>query len=82
MTVCLIQADAEALEEEMRAYKIMQDLVHNHTFDLENVRVADSLYREAERVGSTREKIYALRIKIYALVNNGHEKEFEDDVDE
>lgn len=82
MIACHIPADGKALPEEVRAFEIMQDLVHNHTFDLENVRVADSLYREAETVGSTREKIYALRIKIYALVNNGHDKEFEEAVDE
>lgn len=79
---CSLYAEEKFLPEEKRAFEIMQDLVHNHTFDIENVRVADSLYKEAEAIGSQMEKIYALRIKIYALVNNGQDKKFEEAVDE
>lgn len=78
-----ISANAKsANQNEVRAYDIMVDLVHNHTFDPENIAIADSLYAEGEELNSIYIKMYALRIKFYALANGENDDEFSKAINE
>lgn len=73
----------KALEEfETKAYELRMELVHNHTFDLENIPKADSLYRESVERGSVIGKLYALQIKYYAVANSGNDSLFNATIDE
>lgn len=76
-------ASADDLRKfEMEAYEFATELLHNHTFDISNVPAADSLYEESVKKGSTLGKLYALRVKYYALVGNGDIDGFMAAVDE
>ena len=61
---------------EQQAFDRMSDLVYNHTYDLDNVVVADSIYAAAESLASVRGKMYALRIKLYAQVGDNESMDF------
>lgn len=67
---------------EKKAYEIRVDLIHNHTYDISNVKIADSIYKESEKRGSVLGKMYALQIKYYAYVANDRMKEFNETTDE
>lgn len=81
-TCCVWGNEKERHDFEVSAYEIRTDLIHNHTFDLNNVHVADSLYAKSEKLNSTLGKLYALHIKYYALAGNGKTEEFNKAVDE
>jgi len=51
-----------------RAKEICNDLVLNHTYDRENISIADSIYAESQKVGSEFGKKMSLRVKFYAYV--------------
>ena len=72
----------ENREFELAAYNRMLDLVHNHTYDIKNVAIADSIYAEAVARESEPGMLYALRIRFYALVGNDKADEFLKAVDE
>lgn len=72
----------EQIDFENKAYNIRTDLVHNHTYDKENIAIADTLYAESKRVKSEIGKLYALQIKYYALAGNNRAKDFEKTVNE
>lgn len=83
LAVCHAWAESDKLKEfESSAYDIRTDLIHNHTFDIANVRVADSLYAISNKIGSLNGKLYALQIKYYALAGNEKLSEFNKAVDE
>lgn len=86
MTVGSAWADGKKTQEQIdfenKAYNIRTDLVHNHTYDKENIAIADTLYAESKRVKSEIGKLYALQIKYYALAGNNRAKDFEKTVNE
>lgn len=53
---------------EKRAYDLRTDLLHQHTYDLANIPIADSLYHESERVHNDYGKMMALQVKYYVYV--------------
>lgn len=83
VTISHVMANDQNVHDfEVRAYEIRTDLIHNRTYDMTNVRIADSLYAKSEELGSTLGKLYALHIKYYALVGNDKVEEFYKAVDE
>lgn len=73
---------AAASKEDVDAYNTMADLIHNRTYDLNNLAVADSIYGKAKQRGSKLAMMYALRIKFYAYVGNDKTEGFLSSVDE
>lgn len=67
---------------ETEAWDLRTDLLHNHTYELSNLKKADSLYKKSVEMKSTLGKLYALQIRTYALVGNDRKKEFLKTVDE
>lgn len=61
---------------EKAAWDLRTDLVHNHTYELANLKKADSLYKKSVEMNSTLGKLYALQIRTYALVGNNRKEEF------
>lgn len=68
------QTELEKFEES--AWNLRTDLVHNHTYELSNLKKADSLYKKSVELNSTLGKLYALQIRTYALVGNNMTEEF------
>lgn len=58
-----------------RIYEIRQKLLHEHTYDKDNLPIADSIYKESERVGSEYGKLAALQLKYYVYVADMNEGE-------
>ena len=61
-----VAADNVAFEK--RVYAIVSDLLHNHTYDEANLRVADSIYAESVACGSISGRLYANRLRMYVYV--------------
>lgn len=80
---CLANSKDDELKKfERDAWNLRTDLVHNHTYELSNLKKADSLYNKSVEMNSILGKLYALQIRTYALVGNGKTEEFLKTVDE
>lgn len=74
--------DSRLKKFEDDAYKLRSDLLHNHTYEIANIKKADSLYKKSVEMKSVMGQLYALQIRTYALAGNGRSKEFLKTVDE
>ena len=64
-------------------YETRMKLLYEHTYDTANIPVADSIYREADRLNSDWCKLRALELKYYVYVADpSKEKEFFEAIDE
>ena len=64
-------------------YETRNKLLYEHTYDPANIPVADSIYREAERLNSDWCKLRALELKYYVYVAEpSTEKQFLETIDE
>ena len=64
-------------------YETRMKLLYEHTYDSANIPVADSIYREADRLNSDWCKLRALELKYYVYVADpSKEKEFFEAIDE
>lgn len=63
-------------EFETAAWQLRSDLIHNHTYELANIKKADSLYKKSVEMSSIYGKLYALQIRTYALAGNDRTEEF------
>lgn len=73
--------ELKAWEKEI--YDIRSTLVHEHTYDKANVKIADSIYQVSIANGSEYGKLIALEIKFYALITDQDSREeFLETVDE
>ena len=64
-------------------YETRMKLLYEHTYDTANIPVADSIYREADRLNSDWCKLRALELKYYVYVADPtKEKEFLEAIDE
>lgn len=68
--------DPKLKQFEDDAYKLRSDLLHNHTYDLANIKKADSLYKKSVEMKSIHGQLYALQIRTYAYAGNDKSKEF------
>ena len=64
-------------------YETRMKLLYEHTYDTANIPIADSIYREADRLNSDWCKLRALELKYYVYVaDKSKEKEFFEAIDE
>jgi len=64
-------------------YETRMKLLYEHTYDTANIPIADSIYREADRLNSDWCKLRALELKYYVYVADpSKEKEFFEAIDE
>ena len=64
-------------------YETRMKLLYEHTYDTANIPIADSIYREADRLNSDWCKLRALELKYYVYVADpSKEKEFFKAMDE
>ncbi len=64
-------------------YETRMKLLYEHTYDSANIPVADSIYKEADRLNSDWCKLRALELKYYVYVADpSKEKEFFEAIDE
>lgn len=67
LTATAALADDNA-EFERKMYSRVSSLLHNHTYDRANLAIADSIYAESQKRESLQGKLYANRLRMYALV--------------
>ena len=64
-------------------YETRMKLLYEHTYDTANIPIADSIYKEADRLNSDWCKLRALELKYYVYVAYpAREKEFLAAIDE
>ena len=80
----LSEVDSVELREfKNYVYETRMKLLYEHTYDSANIPVADSIYREADRLNSDWCKLRALELKYYVYVADpSKEKEFFEAIDE